>query len=63
MSFSWTRAPVVSYNQAGYTPGRSKVPLVELDPRYDAPKTARVLRLDAAGNYSQVYQGCHQAMG
>jgi len=52
----WTRAPVVSYNQAGYTPERSKVALVELDPRYDAPHAARVLRLDPAGNYSQVYE-------
>jgi hypothetical protein len=59
----WTRPPVVSYNQVGYTPERSKVALVELDPRYDAPKTARVLRLDAAGNYSEVLQGAVKPWG
>jgi hypothetical protein len=59
----WTRPPVVSYNQAGYTPERSKVVLVELDPRYDPPKMARVLRLDAAGNYSEVFQGAIKPWG
>ena len=29
---NWVRPPVVSFNQAGYTPGRSKVALIELDP-------------------------------
>ena len=51
----WTRPPVVSYNQAGYTPERSKVAVLELDPLYDAPKTARVLRLDSAGTYSEAF--------
>src|ERR1700730_7701732 len=59
----WTRPPVVSYNQAGYTPERSKVALIEQDPRYDAPKTARVLRLDAAGNYSEAFQGAIESWG
>jgi hypothetical protein len=53
----WVRPPVVSYNQVGYTPQRSKVAMVELDPHFDAPKTARVLRLDAAGQYNEVFQG------
>lgn len=41
----WRRPPVVAYNQVGYTPERTKVEVLELDPRYDAPKTARVLRM------------------
>jgi endoglucanase len=49
----WTRAPVVSYNQVGYTPERSKIALVELDPRYDAPQTARILRLTLAGSFEE----------
>src|SRR4029077_2090403 len=53
----WVRPPVVSYNQVGYTPGRSKVAILELDPHFDAPQTARVVRLDAAGGYQAVYQG------
>src|SRR5262249_59930086 len=31
---NWIRPPVVSYNQLGYTPARSKVALLELDPHY-----------------------------
>jgi hypothetical protein len=54
---SWVRAPVVSYNQVGYTPQRSKVAIVELDPRDEAPQTARVMRLNAAGQYEEAFRG------
>jgi hypothetical protein len=53
----WTRPPVVAYNQVGYTPERSKVALLELDPSYDAPKTARVLRLTPDGEYREALRG------
>ena len=53
----WTRSPVVGYNQAGYTPPRSKVAVIELDPRFNAPRTARVLRLNAEGEYQEVFRG------
>jgi endoglucanase len=53
----WTRPPVVAYNQVGYTPGRSKVAVLELDPLYNAPKTARVLRLSPDGEYREVLRG------
>ncbi len=49
----WTRPPVVAYNQVGYTPSRPKVAVLELDPSYDAPKTARVLRLAPDGEYQE----------
>jgi endoglucanase len=52
----WTRPPVVAYNQVGYTPGRIKVAVLELDPLYDAPKTARVLRLSPEGEYREVFR-------
>jgi hypothetical protein len=52
----WVRAPVVSYNQVGYTPARSKVAMLELDPQYVPPKTARVLRLNTAGSFEPVFQ-------
>jgi hypothetical protein len=45
----WIRPPVISYNQAGYTPQRSKVAIVELDPRDEVAATARVLRLTGSG--------------
>ncbi len=53
----WTRPPVVGYNQVGYTPEREKAAVVELDPLFDAPKTARVLRLTPEGEYREVFSG------
>jgi hypothetical protein len=52
----WTRTPVVAYNQVGYTPERTKVAVIELDPAYDAPKTARLLRITPEGKYQEVFQ-------
>jgi endoglucanase len=42
---NWTRPPMIAHSQVGYAPGFSKVAVLELDPKYNAPKTARVLRL------------------
>ncbi len=53
----WTRPPVVAYNQVGYTPERGKVAVIELDPLYDAPKTARLLRLAPDGEYREAFRG------
>jgi hypothetical protein len=53
----WRRPPVVSYNQVGYTPGRSKVAIVELDPLFDSPKTARLLRISGDGQYEEAFRG------
>src|SRR6185312_6548035 len=50
----WTRPPVVSYNQVGYTPGRSKVAMLELDPHFDAPPEAKVVRLEPEGTTREV---------
>ncbi|HEY2417322.1 MAG TPA: glycoside hydrolase family 9 protein [Steroidobacteraceae bacterium] len=59
----WIRPPVVSYNQVGYTPLRSKIAVLELDPLFEAPKTARVLRLNSEGNYGEVFQGAIKPWG
>jgi endoglucanase len=53
----WTRPPVVAYNQVGYTLQRAKVAVIELDPLFDAPKTARVLRLAPDGEYREAFRG------
>jgi hypothetical protein len=53
----WTRPPVVAYNQVGYTPERAKVAVLELDPLYDAPRNARVLRITQGGEYQEVFRG------
>ncbi len=50
----WVRQPVVSFNQAGYTPGRSKVALIELDPNFHAPAEAVLEKLPADGIMQQV---------
>jgi hypothetical protein len=54
---NWTRPPVIAHSQVGYAPGFSKAAVLELDPKYDAPKTARVLRLMEDGSYKQVFEG------
>ncbi len=54
---NWTRPPVVAHSQAGYAPNFPKVAIIELDPNFDAAKTAKVLHLDADGSYKQVFEG------
>ena len=51
----WVRQPVVSFNQAGYTPGRSKVALIELDPNFKAPAEAALVKLTADGKEQPVF--------
>ena len=53
----WIRRPVIGYNQVGYTPGREKVAVIELDPLFDAPKKARVLRLTPQGEWLEAFSG------
>jgi len=53
----WTRPPVIAHSQVGYPPQFPKVAVLELDPNFDAPKTAKVLRLEADGSYKQVFEG------
>ena len=54
---NWTRPPVVAHSQAGYAPNFSKVAVIELDPKFNAPKTAKVLRLTETGSYTQAFEG------
>jgi endoglucanase len=53
----WTRPPVIAHSQVGYAPGFSKIAVLELDPKYTGPQTAKVLRLTAGGAYQQVFEG------
>jgi hypothetical protein len=53
----WIRRPVIGCNQVGYTPGREKVALIELDPLFDASKKARVLRLTPQGEWLEPFSG------
>jgi len=54
---NWTRPPMIAHSQVGYAPGFSKVAVLELDPKCDGPKTAKVLRLMEDGSYKQAFEG------
>ncbi|MBZ5582911.1 MAG: glycoside hydrolase family 9 protein [Acidobacteriia bacterium] len=53
---NWTRPPVIAHSQVGYAPNFSKVAIIELDPHFNAPKAARLLRLADDGSYKQVFE-------
>jgi hypothetical protein len=54
---NWTRPPMIAHSQVGYAPAFSKVAVIELDPKYSGPKTAKVLRLMEDGTYKPVFEG------
>jgi len=54
---NWTRPPMIAHSQVGYAPEFSKVAVIELDPKYTGPKTAKVLRLMEDGSYKQAFEG------
>ena len=54
---NWTRPPMIAHSQVGYAPDFPKVAVIELDPKFNAPKTAKVLRLVEDGSYKQVFEG------
>ncbi len=54
---NWTRPPMIAHSQVGYAPEFTKVAVLELDPKYNAPQTAKVLRLMEDGSYKEVFEG------
>lgn len=54
---NWIRPPMIAHSQVGYAPGFAKVAVIELDPRYRGPQTAKVLRLREDGSYQPVFEG------
>jgi hypothetical protein len=54
---NWTRPPMIAHSQVGYAPGFAKVAVLELDPQFSGPQTAKVLRLMADGSYTQAFEG------
>ncbi len=59
----WVRKPVVSFNQAGYTPDRSKVAIVELDPNMKAPEAIELLKINADGKETVAFKGTIKPWG
>ncbi|WP_229674086.1 glycoside hydrolase family 9 protein [Sphingomonas prati] len=60
---NWVRPPVVSFNQAGYTPGRRKIALIELDPNFKGPGEAELVKLTADGRKQPVFRAKTQSRG
>jgi endoglucanase len=54
---NWTRPPMIAHSQVGYAPNFSKVAVLELDPKYHGPDTAKVLRLMEDGSYKLAFEG------
>jgi endoglucanase len=53
---NWTRPSMIAHSQSGYAPGFSKIAVIELDPKFDAPRTASLVRLADDGSYKQVFE-------
>jgi endoglucanase len=53
----WTRPPVIAHSQAGYAADFQKIAILELDPNFDAPRTAKLLRLADDGSFKEVLDG------
>lgn len=54
---NWTRPPMIAHSQIGYASDFPKIAIIELDPNFDAPKTAKLLRLSNDGSYKEVFDG------
>ncbi|MGC4054929.1 MAG: cellulase N-terminal Ig-like domain-containing protein [Paludibaculum sp.] len=54
---NWARPPVIAHSQAGYPPNFPKSAVLELDPKFQGPGMARVMRLSEDGTYKQVFEG------
>lgn len=54
---NWTRPPMIAHSQAGYPPNFPKSAILELDPKFKGPGTAKVMRLSEDGKYKQVFEG------
>ena len=57
----WTRPPMIAHSQAGYAPGFQKIAILELDPNFSAPRTAKLLRLGDDGSFRVVFEGAVSA--
>ena len=53
----WTRPAVIAHSQVGYHPDQEKAAVIECDRNAGAPGTARLLRVDANGAFTEVLAG------
>ncbi len=53
---NWVRPPMVAHSQAGYASDFPKIAIIELDPRFNPPRTAELLRLSNDGSFREVFE-------
>lgn len=53
---NWTRPPMIAHSQAGYATDFSKTAMIELDRNFNAPKTAKLLRVSSDGTFKEVFE-------
>lgn len=53
----WTRPPMIAHSQAGYAANFEKIAVIELDRNFNAPETAKLLRLSDDGTFKPVFEG------
>ncbi|MGH7224523.1 MAG: glycoside hydrolase family 9 protein, partial [Gemmataceae bacterium] len=51
----WVRPPMIAHSQAGYAPNFEKIAIIGLDRRFNAPRTAELLRLGKDGSFHEVF--------
>lgn len=51
----WTRPPMIAHSQVGYAAGFPKEAIIELDPNFTGPRTAKLLRLADDGSFRDVF--------
>jgi hypothetical protein len=54
---NWTRTPVIAHSQVGYHPSQKKVAVIELDKNDKPLKSARLLKVTEAGEFTKEYKG------
>ncbi len=54
---NWKREPVIAHSQVGYHPNQEKIAVIELDNNDTPLKTARLLKIEANGNWEEKYKG------
>ncbi len=59
----WTRPTVIGHSQVGYHPEQRKLAILETDPNAPAPSDARLLRIDANGQATPVFDASPQRWG
>jgi len=59
----WQSPPVISYNQLGYTPDRSKIAIVQLDRDAGPPGTIKLIRLQEDGEEDLVLSATPETWG